>query len=223
MHQRNTSLRTPTIAASGAIAALLLGAGCAASPDATTGGDGPTQTASALEAGMDTAGIAGNLRLFLTDAPADYDAVWVTTSRVEVSTVATDTGEETWVALADQPQTVDLLALRDDVTTVLGDSLLVPATYGQLRLIVDAASVVVDGVEQPLTIPSGAQTGVKIDLDLTVEADQVYALVLDFDADRSVHQNGHGEWMMSPTIGVEYVGEVEPDGTLTETETPPLE
>jgi hypothetical protein len=218
-------LRTHTIARAGSLAALLFAAACTGAPtDATTDTD---TLPSRLEVGMNTNGIEGNLRLFLTDAPADYEAVWVTTSRVEVSTAAADgSGEATWATLSDQPQTDDLLALRDDVTSILGDAELAPGTYQQLRMIVDSASVVADGEERPLTIPSGAQTGVKINLDLTIEPDTVYALVLDFDAAESIHETGQGELIMRPTIGVEYVGEVAPDGELTQTdgeEQPPVE
>jgi hypothetical protein len=208
-------LRTQTIARAGSLAALLFAAACTGAPtDATTDTD---TMPSRLEAGMNTNGIEGNLRLFLTDAPADYEAVWVTTSRVEVSTAAAD-GEATWATLSDQPQTDDLLALRDDVTSILGDAELAPGTYQQLRMIVDSAHVVADGEERPLTIPSGMQTGVKINLDLTIEPGTVYALVLDFDAAESIHETGNGELIMRPTIKVEYVGEVTPDGDLTQTD-----
>jgi hypothetical protein len=210
-------LRTQTIARAGSLAALLFAAACAGGPTDATTTDTDTLP-SRLEAGMNTNGIEGNLRLFLTDAPADYEAVWVTTSRVEVSTSATDGTEATWATLSDQPQTDDLLALRDDVTSILGDAELAPGSYQQLRMIVDSARVVADGEERPLTIPSGAQTGVKINLDLTIEPDTVYALVLDFDAAESIHETGNGELIMRPTIKVEYVGEVAPDGDLTQTD-----
>lgn len=166
----------------------------------------------ALEEGLDTADLAGNLRVYLTDAPAAYDEVWVTISRVEISR------DEIWTTLVDEPQTVDLLTLRDDVTAVLGDAALTPAAYGQLRLIVDSASLVIDGVVEPLTIPSAAQTGIKLNLDLTVEPDTDYALVLDFDAEASVHRTGNGGWKMQPVIAIEYLGTIAEDGGVTPTD-----
>jgi len=190
-------------------AALLLGVGCvAAGPDPGAPGSpgGGSGAASSSGSGSGTPAQPGpsDVKLLLTDAPAAYDNVWVTTSRVDLSTIAAD-GTETWSTLTDQPETVDLLTLQNDVTSLLGDALLTPATYDQLRLIVDHASVVVDGVEQPLTIPSGTQTGVKIDFGLTTEADTTYTITLDFDAARSIHQTGAGELIMIPALSIKSV------------------
>jgi hypothetical protein len=162
------------------VAALALIAGCAVDSSTDERGSAPR---------------APKIEVLLTDAPGDFDSVWV-----NISSVAIETGGE-WVTLTEEAQRFDLLTLQNDVTAALGDAQLVPGMYGQLRLLVDTASVVVDGVESPLQIASGAQTGIKIALDRAIEADTSYSLTLDFDAHKSVKTTGQG-FLMTPVIMV---------------------
>lgn len=164
-----------------------------------------------LVAGLDLSGREGNLRLFLTDEPAEYDAVWVTVSRTEVQ--VGEGSEQQWVTLVETPAEYDLLQLRNDVTAVMGDATLAPGHYGQLRMIVSEAAVEKDGVRTELFIPSGAQTGIKINLALTVEPDTQYVLVTDFDAARSIKKTGRG-LLMEPVLAVELLGTVDAEGRV---------
>src|ERR1041385_4174945 len=141
---------------------FMLATGCAVSP--TQGGIGE---------GVGTP----HLDLRITYAPAVFDSVFVNISRGEIGTAGGG-----WVTLADQPQTFDLLTLQNDATALLGGADLAPGAYTQLRLIVNSASVVVGGVEQPLTVASGAQTGLKLNIDADITAGRTYTRVIDFDA-----------------------------------------
>lgn len=157
--------------------------------------------------------VAPHLGILLTDAPGDFDAVWVDIAKVEIESA--DAG---WLALTDTRQKFDLLQLRNDVTAALGGATLEPGTYGQIRLLVDSASVVIAGIESPLEIASGAQTGVKIPLDQTLEQNMTYSLTLDFDAARSVKQTGRG-YLMTPVVQVKGivatpVSTTNPDGGI---------
>ena len=140
-----------------------------------------------------------NLEVLLTDAPGDFDEVWVDIVSVEV-----DAGDAGWITLADQPQSFDLLTLQNDVTAALGGASLAPGTYGQLRLIVDNAFVVLDGNAEDLKIASGMQTGIKINLDTEIVEGMKYSVVIDFDAQKSVKSTGQG-WLMTPVIFVKDV------------------
>lgn len=139
------------------------------------------------------------LEMRLTDAPGDYDNVWV-----NIASVAIESADLGWMTITEQPQKFDLLTLQNDVTAALGGATLEAGTYGQLRLVVDSASVVVGGVESPLTIASGAQTGIKINLDSAFEDNMTYAVTLDFDADKSVKSVGKG-YLMTPVVHVKEV------------------
>ncbi len=132
----------------------------------------------------------------LTDAPGDFENVWV-----NIASVAVESADTGWIDVTSQPQKFDLLTLQNDVTAALGSTTLTAGMYGQLRLIVDQASVVVDGEEFPLTIASGAQTGIKINFDQAFADNTTYAITLDFDAAKSVKTTGQG-YLMTPVIQV---------------------
>lgn len=132
----------------------------------------------------------------VTDAPGDFDSVFVTIAKVEISTAA-----DGWVTMSDQMQRLDLLTLQNDATALLGSADLAAGSYGQLRLFVASSSVVIGGVEESLEIASGAQTGIKINLATDIAEGMTYTLVLDYDADQSVRATGHG-YRMTPMISV---------------------
>ncbi len=138
-----------------------------------------------------------NFDLLLTDAPGDFDEVWVTIRSIEISSV-----EGGWLALSDTPQSFDLLSLQNDVTAALAGAALQPGTYPQLRLLVDDAFVVTGGTSEALHLASGIETGIKINLDATVELGMAYTVVLDFDAHQSVKHTGQG-WLLTPVIKLE--------------------
>lgn len=140
--------------------------------------------------------VAPRIEVLLTDAPGEFEAVWV-----NVASVAIESADNGWVTLTESPQKFDLLQLQNDVTAALGGAELEPGMYGQLRLMVDSASVVIDGVESSLRIASGAQTGIKINLDAAIEANMTYSLTLDYDAAKSVKSTGQG-YLMTPVISV---------------------
>lgn len=169
-------------------------------------------TKEVLISGLDLSERSGNLRLFLTDEPAEYDAVWVTISRTELQ--VGEGSEQRWVTVVDAPAEYDLLQLRNDVTAVMGDASLAPGHYGQMRMIVADAAVEKDGIRTPLFIPSGEQTGIKINLSLQVQPDTQYVLVTDFDAARSIKKTGRG-LLMEPVLAVELIGTVDAEGNVT--------
>lgn len=130
------------------------------------------------------------VRVMLTDAPADMIAsAKVSISRVYL--VGEDGGSVDLPLASDPPVSYDLLDLRNGVEALLADHLVPAANYGQLRLIVDSAEVtLVDGLTfsdgtstRSLTVPSGAQTGIKVLLDAPIAADsgELTIVVVDFD------------------------------------------
>lgn len=185
----------------------LLLAACGTSSGSGLGdpsGDGPGSGVENPGDGVDPLG--PNFQVLMTDAPGDFDEVWVDIASVEV---ASDQG---WLLLTDEPQSFDLLTLQDGVTAALGAADLAPGHYGQLRLIVASAFIVKDGASEDLFIPSGAQTGIKMNLDADIEDGMQYGVVIDFDAHQSIKKAGP-KWLMEPVIAVVDViaTPVEPD------------
>lgn len=122
--------------------------------------------------------------------------------------------EGAWLAVSEQCQTLDLLTLRDGVTEAVGVAALPPGYYGQIRLLIADASVVVGGVEHPLTIPSGSESGVKINGGFALFDGEATTLTLDFDAGQSVHFDaGTESYFMRPVISLLDVADHAAPGT----------
>jgi hypothetical protein len=91
---------------------------------------------------------------------------------------------------------------------VLATGTSVPAgKVSQIRLILGSNNTVMlnDSTIHPLTIPSSAQSGLKINVHADVPASSPLTITLDYDADQSVNQQGTGEYIMQPVITVQSI------------------
>lgn len=152
-----------------------------------------------------TSNQTGTLSVRLVDAPAAYQQVNIVVIRVDVHASGMEsTGG--WFTINDVPATYDLLTLRNGASAVLGTEELPVGHYTQIRLIIgDGSTVRINDTIYPLEIPSGMQTGIKLNHPFEILPDQEYELVLDFDADRSIHVTGNGDHVLSPVIRVQAV------------------
>lgn len=144
----------------------------------------------------------GSMEVRMHDAPGDYEEVNVTIDRVEVNRSEDDDG---WTVISEPEQSYNLLELVNGAYEVLAEAELEEGTYEQIRLILSSEegnhNVVVDGEAHDLFIPSGEQTGVKLNVNAEIEEGLEYVLLLDFDADRSVVERGSGsEYLLKPVI-----------------------
>ena len=76
-----------------------------------------------------------------------------------------------------------------------------------------------DGTPQNLTIPSGAQTGIKLVGGFTIDPDVITEIAVDFDVARSLHESppGSGDYILRPTI---RLVQTTLSGTISGTVTP---
>lgn len=109
---------------------------------------------------------------------------------------------EAWQVVSRECQTIDLLTLRDGVTEAVGVATLPPGRYGQIRLMLVDASIVVDGVEHDLAVPSGMESGLKINGGFELLDGGATTVTLDFDAGSSVRYAEGSGYMLSPVIHV---------------------
>jgi len=158
----------------------------------------------------------GTVRIRMIDAPAAIDAVKIVVTEVSVHPAegltpptspgaegSLPTGAESWEVVNDKPRTYDLLTLRGGASATIAEGLVPVGNYTQIRLKIGAgSSVVVDGVTYPLSVPSGAQSGLKLIHSFMVTPDAAANLTVDFDAGKSVLQTGDGTWQLRPTITV---------------------
>ncbi len=142
----------------------------------------------------------GTLVVSLTDAPAVFQEVNITFSEIS----AHIDGE--WVAVRSEPITVNLLEWNNGQSIVIGTAEVPAGQYTQIRLKIDEAEVVVNGQTHPVTVPSGAQTGLKFISQFTINEGSTFELIIDFDASRSIVTTGPPDntngYMLKPTIRV---------------------
>lgn len=139
----------------------------------------------------------------MTDAPGDYDAVFVDVVDVMIKADANATEDAGWTSLGGiRTGVYDLLSLTGGVTQLLADAEVPPGPLGQIRLVLgNNNSVVINGESQPLSTPSAQQSGLKLQVNQTLEAGKMYEFLLDFDVDQSIVTAGSsGGFILKPVI-----------------------
>ncbi len=168
----------------------------------------------------------GTLSLQITDGPVDAaEHVYIQFSGLEIQSAdgkrtvlyyCQDPVDATKTVLSDTacttpaaPKQLDLLALSGGQADFLLDDFTLPSgRYSWIRLMVDTDGVrdsyivLLGGAEQELTIPSGDQTGLKLNRGFDVPAGGSADFTIDFDLRKSVHVTGTGEYMLRPTLRI---------------------
>ena len=132
----------------------------------------------------------------MTDAPGPYEKVNIDLQAVEVKG---STGQT--VTLNTTAGIYDLLELSNGVNKLIATSTLFDAKVSQIRLILGPNnSVVVGGITYPLSTPSAEQSGLKLLVNQTLEADIQNEIMIDFDANVSVIETGNGTYKLKPVL-----------------------
>lgn len=190
MKNITSSILTNTIAASG-LALLLVACG---------GGDGDGSS-------------TGTLNLAITDAPVDAaKAVVVEFTGVELQHADGERIDYDFVDEFDnpEPRQIDLLALTGGTTELLLDGVTMTAgDYNWIRLKVNAERGVIDSyidllddTRHSLYVPSGSQSGLKLNRGFNVPEDRTASFTIDFDLRKSVHDpsNPADDYFLRPTL-----------------------
>lgn len=137
------------------------------------------------------------VQLMLTDAPALYDAV-----NIDIQEVQLHNETDGWVTVPlDNPGVYNLLEFSNGLDVLLGTVEMPDGILSQVRLVLGSEnSIVVDGETFPLTIPSGSTSGLKLNVHQELMGGYTYRFWLDFDAARSIHKTGNGEYKLKPVI-----------------------
>ena len=161
------------------------------------------------------------LTIYVTDAAADYDSVMISFTQVSAHI------DSSWVTVQGDPQTVDLLEWSNGRALELGSADVPAGTYSQIRVLIDSAKIGVKGEVFDLDVPSGAQTGIKLGPEFTIEAGSTYELVIDFDVCKSIVVMGSNKnpkgYKLKPHMRLitrAISGSI--DGTVTNPEDGPL-
>ena len=149
----------------------------------------------------------GFLSLSITDAPID-DAleVWVQFDGVVLKPASS---EDQITLTFKQPMNINLLALQGpNSVQMLVNETLPTGTYDWLRLNVTAVNDGIkdsyiklkDGSEHELEIPSGSQSGLKINGGLEVIANTPTSMTIDFDLRKSIVMTGTADYKLKPVL-----------------------
>jgi hypothetical protein len=138
----------------------------------------------------------GRMVMHIVDAPTDH----LSEVNIIVGSVEVHSDLNGWFITREEPDTIDLLTLKNGVTAVLSDTALPAGKYTQIRLHIEEGSyVIAEGERYDLIIPSGFQTGVKLVGEFDVLSNDRVDLLLDFDVHRSVEHAADG-YRLQPTI-----------------------
>lgn len=176
----------------------------------------------------------GTMRVSLTDAPADYSEVNIEIHQVLVKNNEDDEDtegmedeeleENGWKVVFNDTITVNLLDYQNGAILDLGEVELEEGRYNQVRLVLgDDNNIVLNSGETfELDTPSGQTSGYKLLVQADIQVDQVYDLVIDFDASRSIVVRGNGTYGLKPvlkTANLTTSGSI--SGTILPTEASP--
>jgi len=146
----------------------------------------------------------GTMRVRMTDAPAEVQAVNLVVTEVSARVAEGQPDSLSgWQVLSTGSKTYNLMNLQNGTFTTIGEAKIPAGTYTQIRLKLGAGSTItVDGTTYPLTVPSGLQSGLKLNGSFLVPSGGTADLAMDFDASRSILQTGAGQYMLKPVIRV---------------------
>lgn len=151
-------------------------------------------------------GAKTNLQIRMKDAPADLDSVVVDIQQVRVKfdydSLSADSG---WIDIPTNAGLYDLLSFQNGLDTAIANGTVPTDTLKQIRFVLGTNNYVVDtaGVTHDLFIPSGAESGLKVNLSRVLGATW-NTVVIDFDAAASIHRQGNnGRYMLRPVLIVQ--------------------
>lgn len=149
----------------------------------------------------------GKLAVAVTDAPVDgAEAVVVQFTGVEIQGPG---GPQSFDF--NSPKTIDLLELTgDESLELLAETELDAGEYQWMRLKVNAERGVTDsyidinGARYSLFVPSGSQSGLKLNRPFVIAAGGLTDFTIDFDLRKSVHepQNDAEDYYLRPTLRI---------------------
>jgi hypothetical protein len=146
------------------------------------------------------------VQLKLVDAPGDY--LEVNVKIVDVQYNNSDGEEAGWVSFGtpeDYPINVDLTTLIAGNSLLLADQIIPSGRLKQIRLVLgDGNTLKIEGQEvmMALNTPSAMQSGLKLNMNATLEPGFSYTFILDWDVQKSVVMTGAGMYNLKPVIRV---------------------
>ncbi|WP_051568592.1 DUF4382 domain-containing protein [Crocinitomix catalasitica] len=142
------------------------------------------------------------LKVNMRDQPIDFDSVNVELLQVSVHYSESDEVESGWMDLETNVGMYNLLDLQNGVTAAITSGGIIPVgKISQMRLLLgDVNYVVVDGELSVLDLSSQDKTGLKININTTINPADSIEILLDFDVEKSIILKGSGEYQLKPVV-----------------------
>jgi len=160
---------------------------------------------------------------YLTDAPANEGIVAV---NLDIQSVKYSINDEDWIDVAINPVVVNLLDFSNGNDTLLSNIELDEGIkVNQVRLILGENNTIefADGSIVSVKTPSAQTSGLKLNVQSFSEVHSGYKVVIDFDASRSIVEQGNGNYLLKPVIrsyiavnSSRIYGTIVPDNLATE-------
>ena len=147
------------------------------------------------------------VQLKLVDAPGDY--LEVNVNIVDIQYNNSDGEEAGWVSFGtpeDYPINVDLTTLIAGNSLLLADQLIPSGKLKQIRLVLGNGNTLkIEGQAEMMSLktPSAMQSGLKLNMNTTLDAGFTYIFILDWDVQKSVVMTGAGMYNLKPVIRVQ--------------------
>ena len=135
--------------------------------------------------------------VWMTDAPGPYNAVFIDLQGIEI------TGSDGKTVLLNVNKGIyNLLNFSNGIDTLIATGVSEVATLQQIRFILgpNNAVVVNNNVVCPLSIPSADQSDLILQLNQTLQDGVQSTILIDFDANKSIVDDGNGNYKLKPVI-----------------------
>ena len=135
----------------------------------------------------------------MTDNPLAIEEVNIDLQAVYVFT---ESGKDSFM-LGTNTGIYNLLDYQNGLDTLIATATLSADSLQEVRLVLgDDNTVKVDGTIHDLKTPSAQQSGLKVKIHQALADIDVFTLLLDFDAEESVNQQGNGQYQLKPVLKV---------------------
>lgn len=157
--------------------------------------------------GCGDSGDSGSMTLSLTDGPVDTANKVVV--RFDSVTLKPAEGEAIKFEF-EEAKNIDLLTLTGTASTPLLDNVnLDPGKYEWIRLgvqaekdnVMDSYIELADGSQKELYVPSGSNSGLKLNKGFTVQTGGAVSYTIDFDLRKSITES-NGDYKLRPTLRI---------------------
>lgn len=153
-----------------------------------------------LGAGTDGVGRIAASKVKPENIPANVEKVLVNIKQIQF------VGQNGPIDVQTRVGSYDLLAINENLTPVFGSGTLPKGIFHQIRLILDDnnGAVQASGVLTTLKVPSGAQTGLKLNGSFEIESGLITRLSVDFDL-KDLHFNQGQGYILNPVLAVSKI------------------